>query len=56
MVHEKGNKAKSASETARRMRAFFPERDREIATLSAAECATYYDDLTTRVSRTGKPL
>jgi site-specific recombinase XerD len=56
MADEKGNKPKSSRETARRLRLFFPDLDRDVGTLDSIECAAYYDDLTRRPCRTGKPL
>lgn len=50
----KQNKAKSYTATTWRLRAFFADVDELLGELTEKRCASYYDALTKRVSRTGK--
>jgi hypothetical protein len=56
MREHKGNKLNSAATTASRLRAFFPDLTVAVGLLEAGECAGYYEDLTKRKSRTGRPM
>lgn len=52
-----GNKAGSIATTLTRLKTFFGDLDRAVATLTATYCSARYDDLTSRKSlRTGKPV
>src|SRR5688572_30004311 len=56
MRHEKGNKLKSAIETSRRLRRFFPEHDVLLGSVTNAKAAGYYLAMTRWTKPDGKPI
>lgn len=51
---EKGNKPGPIADTLYRLRTFFPDVAIRLTDLTTVKCAGYYENLRTRVSRTGK--
>lgn len=54
LVHEKGNKPRSAGDTSYRLRLFFPDGELGLQSLTPERCAGYYSALCLRKSRTGR--
>lgn len=55
-MNEKGNKKSSSSETARRIRSFFPDLDLPLVSVTSELCSTYYDVYRKRTKSNGKPI
>jgi integrase len=56
MAEEKGNKPLSVDQTMRRVRGFFPNRELGLRALDENRCRAYYEALTKRITRYGRPM